>query len=53
MNLPAKKWRGKNIVKGYKVDDKYVVLTDEDFQKASPQKSKIIEITEFVDEKRN
>lgn len=40
-----------NIVKGYKMDDKYVVLTDEDFEKASPEKTKIIEIAEFVDEK--
>ncbi|MBC7948847.1 MAG: Ku protein [Chitinophagaceae bacterium] len=40
-----------NIVKGYKLDDKYVVLSDEDFQKASPEKNKIIEIAEFVEEK--
>lgn len=39
-----------NIVKGYKLDDKYIVLTDEDFEKASPEKSKIIEIKEFVTE---
>ncbi|MBN9384379.1 MAG: Ku protein [Chitinophagaceae bacterium] len=39
-----------SIVKGYKLDDRYVVLTDEDFQKASPEKTKIIEIKEFVDE---
>ena len=39
-----------NIVKGYKVDERYVVLTDEDFEKASPEKSKIIEIEAFVDE---
>ena len=39
-----------NIVKGYKLDDRYVVLTDEDFQKASPEKTKIIGINEFVDE---
>src|ERR1700743_198750 len=31
-----------NIVKGYKLDDQYVVLTDEDFQKASPGKRKAI-----------
>ncbi|HMH21678.1 MAG TPA: Ku protein [Puia sp.] len=37
-----------NIVKGYKLDDRYVVLTDEDFQKASPEKTKIIEIAEFI-----
>ena len=39
-----------DIVKGYKIDGKYVVLTDEDFEKASPEKSKQIEIQEFVDE---
>jgi DNA end-binding protein Ku len=39
-----------NIVKGYKLDDRYVVLTDEDFAKASPEKSKIIGIEEFIDE---
>ena len=37
-----------NIVKGFKIEDKYVVLTDEDFEKASPEKSKVIEIAEFV-----
>ena len=39
-----------NIVKAYNYDGKYVVLTDEDFEKASPEKSRIIEITEFVEE---
>lgn len=39
-----------NIVKGYDLNGKYVVVTDEDFAKASPEKSKIIEITEFVNE---
>jgi DNA end-binding protein Ku len=39
-----------NIVKGYNYEGKYIVLTDEDFQKASPEKSKIIEIAEFVKE---
>lgn len=39
-----------NIVKGYKLDDRYIVLTDEDFEKASPEKSKIIGIEEFVEE---
>jgi DNA end-binding protein Ku len=38
-----------NIVKAYNDNGKYVVLTDEDFEKASPEKSKIIEILEFVD----
>src|SRR5215467_6864223 len=39
-----------NIVKGYDYNGKYIVLTDEDFEKASPEKSKIIEINEFVNE---
>jgi DNA end-binding protein Ku len=39
-----------NIVKGYKYGDHYVVLSDEDFEKASPEKSKLIEINEFVAE---
>jgi DNA end-binding protein Ku len=40
-----------NIVRGYKLEDRYVVLTDEDFKKASPEKTKTIEISEFVNEK--
>jgi DNA end-binding protein Ku len=40
-----------NIVKGYKMpNDEYVVLSDKDFQLASPKKSKTIEITDFVNE---
>lgn len=39
-----------NIVRGYKIDDKYIVLSEDDFKKASPEKSKIIEIAEFVEE---
>ena len=35
-----------NIVKGYKLDDKYVILDDKDFENASPEKTKIIEIKE-------
>jgi DNA end-binding protein Ku len=38
-----------NIVKGYKVDDHYVILSDEDFKKASPEKTKTIDITEFIE----
>lgn len=40
-----------NIVKGYNLNDRYVILEDEDFQRASPEKNKIIEIAEFVNEK--
>src|ERR1700704_6410619 len=39
-----------NIVKAYDMNGKYIVLDDEDFQKASPEKSKIIEILQFVKE---
>jgi DNA end-binding protein Ku len=39
-----------NIVKAYDYNGKYVIVTDEDFEKASPEKSRIIEIMEFVDE---
>jgi DNA end-binding protein Ku len=39
-----------NIVRGYKLNDRYVVLDEDDFKKASPEKNKIIEILEFVDE---
>jgi DNA end-binding protein Ku len=40
-----------NIVRGYLLNDKYVVLDKEDFEKASPEKTKHIEITQFTDEK--
>ncbi len=40
-----------NIVKGFKLpNDEYVVLTDKDFESASPKKTKTIEITDFVKE---
>lgn len=39
-----------NIVKAYNYDGNYVVLEDEDFRKASPEKTRMIEIVEFVDE---
>jgi DNA end-binding protein Ku len=40
-----------NIIRGYKLEDRYVVVTEEDFEKASPEKNKIIEISEFISEK--
>jgi DNA end-binding protein Ku len=39
-----------NIVRGYYIDNKYVVLEKTDFEKASPEKTKHIEIKHFVDE---
>jgi DNA end-binding protein Ku len=40
-----------NIVKAYNLDGSYVVLDDEDFQKAMPEKTKSIDIMAFVQEK--
>ncbi len=37
-----------NIVKGYLLNDKYVVLDEKDFEKASPEKSSHIEVIQFV-----
>lgn len=37
-----------DIVKGYKEEDYYIVLDEEDFEKASAEKSESIEITDFV-----
>lgn len=38
-----------NIVKGYNLNDEYIVLDEQDFEDASPEKSKIIEISNFVE----
>jgi DNA end-binding protein Ku len=40
-----------NIVRAYLLNERYVVLDEADFEKASPEKTKHIEITQFVDEK--
>jgi len=40
-----------NIIKGYKIEDKYVILDDEDFQAADAVKTKTIDIQSFVSEK--
>jgi len=37
------------IVKGYKLDDGYVIMDEQDFADAAPEKSKVIEIESFVD----
>ena len=38
------------IVKAYKWEDDYIILEDADFEEASPEKSKMIDIKEFVKE---
>ena len=42
------KWE--NIVKAYLMDDRYIVLEDKDYEAASPEKSKILSIDQFVKE---
>ncbi len=42
------KWE--NIVKGYLMDEKYIVLDEEDYEAASPEKTKILSIDQFVKE---
>ncbi|MFD2866675.1 non-homologous end joining protein Ku [Mucilaginibacter antarcticus] len=37
------------IVKGYKLDEDYVIMDEQDFQDAAPEKSKVITIESFVD----
>jgi DNA end-binding protein Ku len=37
------------IVKGYKIDEDYVIVDEQDFADAAPEKSKVIEIESFVD----
>lgn len=38
-----------DIVKGYKLEDRYIVLTPEDFEQVNPEKSKLLNIKQFVD----
>lgn len=40
----------KDIVKGYRQGDSYIILTDEDFESANVKKSRTIDIEEFIDE---
>ncbi len=44
----GKEVKNENIVKGYKYDDRYVILDDEDFEKANAKKTKLIEVNDFV-----
>lgn len=39
-----------NIVKGYKMDERYVILDDKDFEAANAKKTKTVEISDFVNE---
>ncbi|MBN8623197.1 MAG: Ku protein [Flavobacteriales bacterium] len=44
----GKEVKYENIVKGYKLEDQYIVLTEEDFNEVSPEKSTILNIKQFV-----
>lgn len=48
--LSGKEVKWEDIGKAYKIDDNYIVLDDEDFEKAAPEKTKIIEVNHFVKE---
>src|SRR5690606_18749350 len=37
-----------NIVRGYQLDDNYIVLEEADFEEASPEKTKLINLQSFV-----
>src|SRR5579859_6993489 len=37
------------IIKGYKLNDDYVIMDESDFEDAAPEKTKVIEIESFVD----
>ncbi len=39
-----------DIVKGFEIDGRYIILTDKDFENASPENSKRLEIITFIDE---
>lgn len=41
----------KDIVKGFMEDERYIILDDEDFERANMKKSKTIDIEEFINEK--
>jgi DNA end-binding protein Ku len=41
------KWE--NIVRGFMINNRYVILEDKDFEKANAEKTKLIEISDFVD----
>ena len=47
----GKEMKAEEIVKGYKIGGQYVIVEDEDFQKAMPEKYDHLEITQFVYEK--
>lgn len=48
VNEAGKEVPWSNIVKGYDLNGSYVILDDKDFEKASPEKTQMIQINEFA-----
>lgn len=48
VNEAGKEVAWANIVKGYDVKGSYIILEDKDFEKASPEKTQMIQINEFA-----
>ena len=46
----GKEVKYENIAKAYMLNGNYIMLDDEDFEQAAPEKSKIIEVNHFIDE---
>lgn len=46
----GKEVQWENIAKAYKLGEDYVLLDEEDFMEAAPEKSKLIEVNQFVEE---
>ncbi len=46
----GKEVKYENIAKAYMLNGNYIMLDDEDFEAAAPEKSKIIEVNHFIDE---
>lgn len=52
MKPQARKSRKEGIVKGYSMGkNQYVILEEEDFKKATPEKQDHLEIVQFINEK--
>ncbi|BAV06059.1 DNA end-binding protein Ku [Filimonas lacunae] len=50
VNDAGKEVPWKSIVKGYELNGKYVILEDKDFEKASPEKTQLIQVNEFANQ---
>jgi hypothetical protein len=51
-NIPGKEVPHLDIVKGFKVGNERVIVEDEEFKRAAPEKKDHLEILQFVNEKK-